>query len=180
MNRLLLIIFTAAIFPGWSYGQNGFSTFLETIKTNNQSLRAAAKYAAAEFARVRTGLTPADPTVDYGHFPGTGTAIGTKTTINASVSLVFPTVYLHKRAVSRSAADKIAKEYKSDEQGILVSAAQLYMQMIYLNKSSAELQNRAEDVEAMELLVERKKQAGDANLIELQKARMEALIIHAC
>ena len=106
-NRLKLLI-TLYIFlavPGIGQDIEGV---LKAINKNNPYLIAERNYSIAKNLEYRTGLTPANPFISYGYFPGNKAAPGTKKTLEIMQSFDFPTVYAHKYRKAGNQMDQIA------------------------------------------------------------------------
>jgi outer membrane protein, heavy metal efflux system len=155
--------------------QVSLQTVLNNIAANNLQIKASSENRDAEKAFARTGLNPADPQVEYGYFPGSNAEIGTKSTLSVSQSFYFPSVYTRKRAGAKLSGEKSDELHRFNKRYILVEAASLYMELVYLDKYLVELGKRAADAENVNIMVEKRLQKGDANQLEFDKARMEDL-----
>jgi outer membrane protein TolC len=152
-----------------------FQTVLGSVAANNLQIMASSENRDAERAFARTGLNPSDPQVEYGYFPGSNAGIGTKSTLSVSQSFYFPSVYTRKRTGAKLSGEKSDELHRFNTRYILIEAASHYMELVYLDKYLVELKKRAADAENVKILVEKRLQKGDANQLEFDKARMEAL-----
>jgi len=154
--------------------QVSLQTVLESVATNNLQIKASAENRDAEVAFTRTGLTPVDPQVEYGYFPGSNTAIGNKSTLSVSQSFYFPTVYSRKKTGAKLSGEKSGELHRLNKRNILIDAASQYIELVYFDKYAVELKKRAANAENIKALFEKRVQAGDANQIEIIKVRIEA------
>ena len=148
---------------------------LDSIAANNLQIKASSENRDAEVAFTLTGLTPVDPQVEYGYFPGSNTALGNKSTLNVSQSFYFPTVYSRKKTGAKLSAEKSAEFHLVNKRTILIEAAFQYLELVYLDKYADELKKRAADAENVKALFEKRLASGDVNQIEINKVRMEAM-----
>ena len=150
-------------------------TVLDSVAANNLQIKASSENRDAEVAFTRTGLTPVDPQVEYGYFPGSNTAIGNKSTLSVLQSFYFPTVYSRKKTGAKLSGEKSGELHRFNARNILIEAASQYLELVYLDKYAVELKKRAADAENVKTLFEKRLQSGDANQLELNKVRMESL-----
>ncbi len=173
MKRItFIILFT--ILAQWANAQVSFRNVLDSVAANNLQIKASAQNRDAEVAFTRTGLTPVDPQVEYGYFPGSNDVIGNKSTLSVSQSFYFPTVYSHKKNGAKLSGEKSGELHRFNTRTILIEAASQYIELVYLDKYAVELKKRATDAENIKTLVEKRLQAGDANQMEINKVRIEA------
>ena len=174
MIRIALIILFAAIVQ-ITNAQITLQSVLDSVAANNLQIKASSENQDAETAYAQTGLNPADPQVEYGYFPGNKTEIGTKSTLSISQSFYFPTVYSRKRTGAKLSGEKSGELHRFNTRHILIKVATHYIELVYLDKYVAELKKRAADAESVRTLVEKRLQTGDANQLEFNKSRMEAM-----
>ncbi len=174
MIRLAFIIFFASIVQ-LTYAQVSLQTVLDSVATNNLQIKASSENRDAEIAFTHTGLNPADPQVEYGYFPGSNSEIGTKTTLSISQSFYFPTVYSRKKTGAKLSGEKSGELHRFNMRSVLMEAASLYLELVYLDKYGIELKKRAFDATNIKTLVEKRLQAGDANQLEVNRVSMESL-----
>ncbi len=154
--------------------QVSLQTVLDSVAANNLQIKASSQNRDAEIAFTRTGLTPLDPQVEYGYFPGSNTAIGNKSTLSVSQSFYFPTVYSRKKTGAKLSGEKSGELHRFNKRNILIEAASQYIGLVYLDKYAVELKKRAADAENVKTLFEKRLQSGDANQMEINKVRIEA------
>jgi outer membrane protein TolC len=174
MIRIALILFFAFLFQ-IAGAQISLQSVLDSISVNNLQIKASSLNRDAEISSARTGLTPADPQIDYGYFPGSNSEIGTKTTLSISQSFYFPTFYARKKDGAILSGEKSTSLHRHNIRGILFDAASHYLELVYLDKYWSELTKRAADAESVKIMFEKRVQKGDANQLELDKVLMEAL-----
>ena len=149
-------------------------TVLDSVAANNLQIKASSQNRESEIAFTRTGLTPVDPQVEYGYFPGSNDVIGNKSTLSVSQSFYFPTVYSRKKTGAKLSGEKSGELHRFNTRNVLNEVASQYLEMVYLNKYAVELKKRAADAENVKSLFEKRLKAGDANQMEINKVRIEA------
>jgi outer membrane protein TolC len=173
IRNTIILIFVSIV--QLTNAQVSLQTVLKSVEANNLQIMASSENRDAERAFARTGLNPTDPQVEYGYFPGSNAGIGNKSTFSVSQSFYFPTVYTRKRAGAKLSGEKSDELHRFNTRYILIEAASHYTELVYLDKYLVELKKRAADAENVKILVEKRLQKGDANQLEFDKARMEAL-----
>jgi outer membrane protein TolC len=173
IRTVLIILLTVTIQS--SIAQTSLKAVLDSITANNLQIKASLQNRDAEVVLANTGLTPNDPQVDYGYFPGDNSVIGTKSTFNVTQSFYFPTVYSRKKTEANLSAGKSGEIHLVKIRQILFQASSNYIELVYLNKYADELKKRVGDAENAKTFAEKRLQTGDANQLELNKARMEVL-----
>jgi outer membrane protein TolC len=156
-------------------GQASLKAVLDSIVVNNLQIKASSENRDAEVVLAKTGISPDDPTIDYGYFPGSNQEIGTKTTLNVMQSFYFPTVYARKKTGASLSAEKSGEIHLLKSRQILNQAASTYIELVYLTKYTDELKKRTSAAENAKSIAEKRIKSGDANQLELNKARIEAL-----
>lgn len=174
MKRIIAIAFLIAVTASVVNGQVTLQHVLDSISVNNLQIKASLQNRDAEIINAHTGLTPDNPQVEYGYFPGNNDLIGNKSTLNVSQSFYFPTVYSHKKAGTKLQEGKSEEVHQVNKREILIEAAIHYLELTYFDRYSAELKKRMDDSEEVKRLFEKRLLSGDANQIELNKVRMEA------
>ncbi len=153
--------------------QVSLQAVLDSVAANNLQIKASSQNRDAEIAFTRTGLTPVDPQVEYGYFPGSNDVIGNKSTLSVSQSFYFPTVYSRKKTGAKLSGEKSGELHRFNTRNVLIDAASQYIELVYLDKYAVELKKRAADAENVKSLFEKRLQSGDANQMEINKVRIE-------
>jgi len=173
-NRLTLqiIFYIFLTVPGIGQDIEGI---LQAIDKNNPYLIAERNYSMAKNLEYRTGLTPANPSISYGYFPGNKAAPGTKKTLDIMQSFDFPTVYIHKKRKAGNQMDQMIFLQESIRQDLLLEAKTTLLKLIYLTKMDHELFFRKSMAEKLYADFKKKMEEGTGTVVELNKARMELL-----
>ncbi|MGQ7869439.1 TolC family protein [Sunxiuqinia sp. sy24] len=157
--------------------QQGVDDFLQLVEQNNQELQAARKLADAEKAGFQTGLTPDNPTIEYGHFPGSNDAMGTKTIYGISQSFDFPTVYAIRKKLATNRGELSNFEYQIFRQDKLLEAKLKFYDYLFLLKQKAEYESRLEHSTQLYQSYQAKFEQGNTSVLDVNKARIQNLKI---
>lgn len=170
--KLQIIFYIFLAVPGIGQDIEGI---LQAIDKNNPYLIAERNYSIAKNLEYRTGLTPANPSISYGYFPGNKAAPGTKETLDIMQSFDFPTVYVYKKKKAENQMDQMAFLQGSIRQDFLLVAKITLIEFIYLTKMDHELSFRKIMAEELFAGFEKKMEKGTGTVVEINKARMELL-----
>ncbi|MBA7528960.1 hypothetical protein ES705_21152 [subsurface metagenome] len=159
-----------------SSGQSKIDSLLNQVIQNNEVLKANRKYQEAQSILYKTGLTPANPRLAYGYFPGDKVTPGRKETFDLIQSFDFPTTYVIKKNVSDNQVQHTAVMGKLVRQDILLKAELTLFELIYLQKVNFKFIQRKALAERLLKDFQRKMDHGDASRLDLNKARLEFLL----
>ena len=170
-NKIFFFVFLMAL-SGSTWAQS-YNQVMQMIQKNNLSIAATQKYLEAEKYNYKTGLAPDDPTIEYGHFPGNKSSIGIKRTLDVTMEFEFPTTYFNKQKISKTQAENMSYLTQNQIQNILLKARDYYFELVYLNKYYLVLTKRNDQANALMKAYQQKFDKGDANILDLNKAKMQ-------
>lgn len=159
------------------YSQTGIDSLLVQVSKNNKAVQANREYHFARKAEFATGLTPYDPKVEYDYLSGSPAGAGNQRDFTVTQQLDFPTVYSSKRKLSNQQSIQSDLEHRVFIQDILLKAKLEALELIYLNKLSAELKRRLERTQALVSDYQKKLDQGDAIILDVNKAKLQLLNI---
>lgn len=152
--------------------QDIYTPILEQIEQNSTTLSALQELMKSQKLSNKTGLTPADPEVEFGYLWGSPIAIGNKKDVSVSQTFDFPTVYTQKHKLSNLQNNSVEYEYKSQRMDLLLTAKTTCIELVYYNALfelySRQLDNARQIAEAFEKM----QATGDANRLEYNKAML--------
>jgi outer membrane protein TolC len=155
--------------------QPSLQDFLQRIETHNKTLQAAKEYTQMQQLAARTELNPGNPEVEFGYFPGNSDAIGTKQVLGVTQSLEFPTTYVHKYRMANHQVRFQSLNYQLTRQQLLLSAAETWCQLVYLNGKRAMVSQRSSQAVQLVDFYRKKQASGDATQLEVNKAQLFAI-----
>ena len=168
------IITIALCIPMWLQAQN-IDHVLQSIEQNNKELQSAMQLTKAQKMENRTANNLPDPTVSYSSFYKNGAGPGHGTEFVASQGFDFPTQYITRNRQADLANEALSKEQLAIRRDILLKAKTLCIDLILLNQEKALMDIRKQNADELEVLYAKRLEAGDANILEVNKIKMERM-----
>ena len=107
---------------------------LENIARNNKSLKTSQGQVEADNIRQKTGIYLPNPTIEYNYMTGKPTDLGNKTDFGVTQAFDFPSVYILQNKIANLHGDANQFRLLSRKQDILRQAAELYTELVFVNK----------------------------------------------
>jgi len=148
---------------------------LKSVAENNKTIKANQNFWESKKAEYGTGLYPENPFIEYGHFPGNTSAIGTKKTFGISQSFDFPIAYFNKISLANRQIEQADLQIQTFIQETLLQGKIYYYELIYLNKLNKELKTRVSNAQNLSDAFRIKLDRGDASILDCNKARLQLL-----
>lgn len=148
---------------------------LKSIEQNNKELQAQKHAADATKMENRAANNLPDPTLNYSSFYSNAAEGGHGTEFVASQGFDFPTQYItrHRQAtLQNEAVDKQQQAFRRD---LLLNAKNLCLDLILLNQEKALMDIRQKNADELQALYEKRLTTGDANILEVNKIKMERM-----
>ena len=168
------IITIALCIPMWMQAQS-IDHVLQSIEQNNKELQSAMQLTKAQKMENRTANNLPDPTVSYSSFYKNGAGPGHGTEFVASQGFDFPTQYITRNRQADLANEALSKEQLAIRRDILLKAKTLCIDLILLNQEKALMDIRKQNADELEALYAKRLEAGDANILEVNKIKMERM-----
>ena len=168
------IITIALCIPMWMQAQS-IDHVLQSIEQNNKELQSAMQLTKAQKMENRTANNLPDPTVSYSSFYKNGAGPGHGTEFVASQGFDFPTQYITRNRQADLANEALSKEQLAIRRDILLKAKTLCLDLILLNQEKALMDIRKQNADELEALYTQRLDAGDANILEVNKIKMERM-----
>ena len=168
------IITIALCIPMWMQAQS-IDHVLQSIEQNNKELQSAMQLTQAQKMENRTANNLPDPTVSYSSFYKNGAGPGHGTEFVASQGFDFPTQYITRNRQADLANEALSKEQLAIRRDILLKAKTLCLDLILLNQEKALMDIRKQNADELEALYAQRLEAGDANILEVNKIKMERM-----
>jgi len=172
MKKLFIII--ALCLPIGIQAQN-IDQVLQSIEQNNKELQSQAQLFKAQKMENRTVNNLSDPTVSYSSFYRNGGGTGHGTEFVASQGFDFPTQYITRNRQADLANEALDLQQQTVRRDILLQAKNLCLDLILLNQEKALMDIRKRNAEELEALYAKRLEAGDANILEVNKIKMERM-----
>ena len=172
MKKLFIII--ALCLPIGIQAQN-IDQVLQSIEQNNKELQSQAQLFKAQKMENRTVNNLSDPTVSYSSFYRNGGGTGHGTEFVASQGFDFPTQYITRNRQADLANEALDLQQQTVRRDILLQAKNLCLDLILLNQEKALMDIRKKNADELEALYAKRLEAGDANILEVNKIKMERM-----
>ena len=172
MRKIILTI--ALGFPMWMQAQS-IDQVLQSIEQNNKELQSALQLNKAQKMENRTANNLPDPTVSYSSFYKNGAGPGHGTEFVASQGFDFPTQYITRNRQADLANEALSREQLATRRDILLKAKTLCLDLILLNQEKALMDIRKQNADELEALYAKRLEAGDDNILEVNKIKMERM-----
>ncbi|MDR2125718.1 MAG: TolC family protein [Prevotellaceae bacterium] len=166
INILLFVgVYTAS-------AQNEYEQVLQQIETNSSTLNALRMEAEAKKMNNRTGIYLSNPEIEFIYLWGSPAETGSRQDISIKQAFDFPTVYVNKNKIAKLENSNVELEYKSERINILLTAKQIYIQLIYYKMLEKEYENRLQNAKNIASAYKIKLDKGETNAIENNKAQL--------
>lgn len=166
----LVVIITTSL-----NAQNKIDLVLTDIAKNNKSIVANNQYWEAKKLLYKTGLTPSNPKIEYEYLAGSPTGTGNQTDLFILQAFDFPTAYIKRNQVAKQQIVQSEFQVIGYRQNILLKAKQHCIDLIYHNKKQAKLNKRLQNAEKLHANYQQKLANGDANLLDVNKVKLQLL-----
>ena len=148
---------------------------LKSIEQNNKELQSQAQLNKAQKMENRTENNLPDPTVSYSSTYRNGGGSGHGTEFVASQGFDFPTQYITRNRQADLANKALDLQQQTVRRDILLQAKNLCLDLILLNQEKALMDIRKKNADELEALYAKRLEAGDANILEVNKIKMERM-----
>jgi len=148
---------------------------LRSVETHNTELKAFSQRMQAQKTENKLSNNLPDPTVSYSHLWGADNSSETIGELIVSQSMDFPTLYHTRRQLNRQKNVMADHEYQLKRREILLKAQEICFDIILLRKEQLLLKERHQNASELAILYQQRIESGDANVIELNKVKLELL-----
>lgn len=176
MNKLNTFLAVGALFV--SLGEvkaQAIDEVLRNIERNNKELQASAKDAEAARMEVQTQNNLEDPSVEYSPFYTKGISGMSSSELVVSQSFDFPTLYAARHSSGKLQKEVVDRQYQVERRELLLSAKNLCLDLIMLNKQQAMLSLRKKNAGDLLTLFDERLKQGDAGVLDINKIKMELM-----
>ena len=168
------IIMLMLCFPIGMQAQN-IDQVLQSIEANNKELLSQKQLTKAQKMENRTENNLPDPTVSYSSFYKNGAGPGHGTELVATQGFDFPTQYITRNRQAEMENEAIDLQQQAFRRDVLLRAKNLCLDLILLNQEKALMDIRIKNADELEALYAKRLEAGDANILEVNKIKMERM-----
>ncbi|HRY97869.1 MAG TPA: TolC family protein [Bacteroidales bacterium] len=173
--RTLSIIIIIVLLPGIACGAGGLDEVLTQVERNNTTLAAYRKVLEAEILRNHTGNQPPDPEVEFSYLWGKPSFMGDRKDLSLVQRFDFPSAYAYRGRIADLLDRQAVMDYQEKRSEVLQQARLICVELSFRNTLVREHQTRAEHARLIAESYEKKFQAGEAGVLEYNKARISLL-----
>lgn len=175
MKQLIFTIIAFLSIGQFSLAQNNIDDLLTEIEKNNTTLSALKKMVEAEKMGNKTGIQLQNPEVEFHYLWGDPSAIGNRKDFSVQQSFDFPSAYAYRNQIADMKNEQVELEYKKQKMDIFLQVRLICAELTYQNALEAEYQKRQENASEIAKSVETKLNAGEANILDQNKAKVTLL-----
>lgn len=175
MRNKILIVFALSALVSFNIKAQSFDDVLKLIESNNKEIQAETKRMESNKLEYKKENFPKGPEVSYGYFPNNASVPATKETFEVTQSFQMPCYYKNQSAYSKLMMSKEEQSFSMLRQNVLSQAKTLLIDYVYLMKRISVIEKRlkfADDTYNAFLV---RMEAGDANALETNKAKLNLL-----
>ena len=156
-----------------AWGQ--MSYVLYQVETNNLSLKALKHDIEADVLDIRSENTLAGPSLEYSPFFNKGYSGVASSELVVSEEFDFPTKYAARRRQAQLQSSLGDSRYALLRRDVLLRAQLLYIDIVRSNQVISMLSRRLDGDTEVQRMYETRMEAGDANILELNKVRLDRI-----
>jgi len=171
MKRFLIVVSLVFAF-GNSYADN-IEGVLRQVEENNLSLKALWSENEAQVLDVQSENALSGPSIEYSPFYGSGYSGVAESELIVSEEIQFPTKYAARNKQAKLQEQVGYQQYKKLRREILLEAQQTCIDVIRVNQTLKMLNQRLSDSKSILELYEKRMAAGDANILEFNKVKLD-------
>ena len=175
MKRLIFLLVCAL--PGWGTltAQNTIEEVLSRVEQASIAMEAQRKLTEAQKLEAKTGNYLTNPSVGYESMWGSGENHGNAGELSVVQAFDFPSAYGNRNKIARLKGQMYEQQGAAFRRQILLDAKMACLQIIYLRQQESLLQERLANAEKLAQVYQQKLEAGDANIIAINKINIEKL-----
>ncbi len=152
---------------------------LQSIERNNKTLQSAARRTDAKKMETRVDNNLQNPEVEYTYQFSNKENPTNQSELNVTQSFEFPTRYAARGRYGKLQRRAYDRQLDVERRDILLQAKELCLQLVRLNKQKELLRQRQANVDELAELFDQRLQTGDANVLEVNKVKLERMEVTA-
>ena len=145
------------------------NAFMQEVLKHHPGIVSGRELLTSRKAESKTGLTPADPNINVGYFPGIPESIGDKITWSVSQSIDFPSLYKNIKLKKENDYQQAIMEYRLAVLILLEEAREKAIMLIALQENINKTKKRIEHLNRLEEAYSKMLEEGEATIIEYNK-----------
>lgn len=174
MKRFLIAV-SLVLMASAAKAEGSIGDVLKQIAQNNLTLKALHHEGEAEVLDMKAANAPGGLSVEYSPFFRSGYSGVAESELVVSQEIQFPTKYADRNKQAKMQKAVGGKVYEKNRRDILLEAQLLCVDVIRLNKTLAMLGQRLKNSEALRQMYDKRMEAGDANILEVNKVKLDCM-----
>lgn len=174
MKRFLIAV-SLVLMASAARAEGSIGNVLKQIAQNNLTLKALHHDNEAEVLDIKAANALDGLSVEYSPFFRSGYSGVAQSELVVSQEIQFPTKYADRNKQANLQKAVGGKVYEKNRRDILLEAQLLCVDVIRLNKTLAMLGQRLKNSEALRQMYEKRMEAGDANILEVNKVKLDCM-----
>ena len=150
---------------------------LRSIERNNKSLQAQQQTTEAAKMEIQSRNNLEDPSVEYSPFFSRGVDGMVSSELVVTQGFDFPTLYAARRRSGKLQQEALERQQQAARREILLAAKNLCLDLIRLNQENELLAERKKNADELLALFEERLAKGDANILDVNKIKMERMSV---
>lgn len=175
MKRLIPILAAVSLGGGTLAAQNTIEDVLTQVEQTSIAIEAQRKLTDAQKLEAKTGNYLANPSVGYESMWGTGESRDNMGELSVVQAFDFPSAYGNRNKIARLKGQMYEQEGAAFRQQILLEAKMVCLEIIYLRQQQALLSERYANAEQLYQVYRQQLDAGNTNIIAVNKISIERL-----
>ena len=172
MRKKLLSIVAVWLVALSASGQDIYLPVLQQIEQNSTTLNALKEQLEAQKIGNKTGLTPANPEVEFGCLWGSPAVNGNRKDVSLQQTFDFPTAYVHRGKLSNLQNNSAACQYASERMDLMLSAKKVCIELVYYNALRQIYERQLGNAAKIASAHEKMNKTGETNRLEYNKAKI--------
>ena len=174
MKRFLIAV-SLVLIASAAKAEGSIGDVLKQIAQNNLTLKALHHEGEAEVLDIKAANAPGGLSVEYSPFFRSGYSGVAESELVVSQEIQFPTKYADRNKQAKMQKAVGGKVYEKNRRDILLEAQLLCVDVIRLNKTLAMLGQRLKNSETLRQMYDKRMEAGDANILEVNKVKLDCM-----
>lgn len=174
MKRFLIAV-SLVLIASAAKAEGSIGDVLKQIAQNNLTLKALHHEGEAEVLEIKAANAPGGLSVEYSPFFRSGYSGVAESELVVSQEIQFPTKYADRNRQAKIQKAVGGKVYEKNRRDILLEAQLLCVDVIRLNKTLAMLGQRLRNSETLRQMYDKRMEAGDANILEVNKVKLDCM-----
>ena len=174
MKRFLIAV-SLVLIASAAWAEGSIGNVLKQIAQNNLTLKVLHHEGEAEVLDIKAANAPGGLSVEYSPFFRSGYSGVAESELVVSQEIQFPTKYADRNKQAKMQKAVGGKVYEKNRRDILLEAQLLCVDVIRLNKTLAMLRQRLKNSETLRQMYDKRMEAGDANILEVNKVKLDCM-----